>query len=418
MNTIEHLYNIYISHRQISTDTRHITPGSLFFALHGRSFDGNDYATRALECGAAHCVVDRKDVIANSPEWSEHMTLVDDTLTTLQQLATYHRNKLGIKVLAISGSNGKTTTKELLSAVLSTKYKLCATRGNLNNHIGVPLTLLAIEDDRELAVVEMGASSCNEIALLCSIARPNFGILTNVGRAHLEGFGGEEGVIRGKGELFDYLAANDGVAFVASDNATILAMSQQRKGVRRVLYSYSLADGVEHNLEGEYNRFNVAAAIAVGEEFLISRDDIISAIKRYSPNNNRSQRVVTERNTLIVDCYNANPSSMEASIKNFSSTSFADTRGKIMILGDMFELGEWSESEHRRVVELATQSDAQRVYLVGENFSKIASTESRILHFESREMLERELREREISECAVLIKGSRGVGLENIISLM
>ncbi|MFI3306258.1 MAG: UDP-N-acetylmuramoyl-tripeptide--D-alanyl-D-alanine ligase [Rikenellaceae bacterium] len=433
MREIEVLYNIYVRHPHISTDTRNIAPSSLFFALRGATFDGNDYALGAIEGGAAHAVVDRVEIFDAAqkiPELRGRVTLVDDTLVALQQLAAHHRKVLGIRVLAISGSNGKTTTKELLASVLSTRYNVSATRGNLNNHIGVPLTLLAIEPGCEIAIVEMGASSCGEIALLCSIARPDYGILTNVGRAHLEGFGGEVGVRRGKGELFDYLAASGALAIVAVDNEIISTMAEERRGLHISPYNYSLADGVDHHLEGDYNRFNVAAAVAVGREFAIDESDICAAIEAYIPENNRSQRVVTERNTLIVDCYNANPSSMEASICNFGSEEFGDTLSKVMILGDMYELGEWSASEHRRVVELATRSDAESIYLVGSNFASVASAasatseasattaDSRVIHFEVRDMLECELRDNPLSGCAVLIKGSRGVGLENIISLL
>ncbi len=421
MREIAELYRIYSNHPHISTDTRHIAPGSLFFALHGATFDGNDYAAQALASGAAHAVVDSVEIyetIEADRELRGRATLVSDTLGALQQLAAHHRTALGVKVLAISGSNGKTTTKELLSSVLAKKYRLFATRGNLNNHIGVPLTLLSVDATCEIAVVEMGASSCGEIALLCSIASPDYGILTNIGRAHLEGFGGEEGVRRGKGELFDYLEASGGVAFVGADNETISSMAAERCGLRTVTYGDSLADGVDHKLEGDYNRFNVAAAVAVGREFAVDECDIVAAIEGYEPDNNRSQRVVTERNTLIVDCYNANPSSMEASIGNFACERFCGDLDKVLILGDMFELGEWSESEHRRIVELATLSDAQRIYLVGRNFASIESSDRRVSHFEGRNVLDRELRDHPLTGCAILIKGSRGVGLENIISLL
>ncbi len=421
MTTIEELYKVYVEHPEISTDTRRITPGSLFFALHGASFDGNDYALSALESGAVHCVVDRADVFDMIAD-KERVTLVDDTLTALQQLAQYHRKALDIKVLAIAGSNGKTTTKELLASVLARKYNLHATRGNLNNHIGVPLTLLSIDEGCNFAVVEMGASSCGEIELLCEIAQPNYGILTNVGRAHLEGFGGEEGVRRGKGELLDYLVKSGGVAFIAAENETIRTMAEERSELRTILYDYSLADGVKYNLEGEYNRYNVAAAVAVGTEFGVDHTAIIEAIGSYMPNNNRSQRCDTERNRLIVDCYNANPSSMEASITNFARESFPDREQKIMILGDMFELGEWSIEEHRRVVELALVSDAQKIYLVGKNFGETiaanALNDSRISHFCNREELAKTLTAESLEGYTILVKGSRGVGLENIISIL
>ena len=306
------LYALFRASTGVSTDTRRIVPGSIFFALHGATFDGNRFAAEALDKGAAYAVVD-DPAAATDPR----MHLVPDTLRALQQLAREHRRALGIPILAISGSNGKTTTKELISRVLAERFTVHATQGNLNNHIGVPLTLLAMDAHTQFGVVEMGASACGEIALLASIAEPDYGLLTNVGRAHLEGFGGPEGVRRGKGELYDRLAATGGCAFVRSDDAVLASMADERPTLRTVRYTAALADGYEHHLEGEYNRFNVAAAIAVGRHFDTPDERIRRAIAGYIPDNNRSQRMQTGRNTLIVDCYNANPSSMHASVGNF-----------------------------------------------------------------------------------------------------
>ncbi len=412
---IEQLYEHFRSHPTISTDTRNIADGSIFFALRGVSFDGNAFAIEALRSGASYAVIDDDEVFNTAGEYQGRLVLAEDTLSALQGLARLHRQTLGIEILAITGSNGKTTTKELLSRTLARKFtRLYATRGNLNNHIGVPLTLLSMDDTNDFGVIEMGASSCGEIELLCSIAEPNYGIVTNVGRAHLEGFGGEEGVRKGKGELFDWLQKHNGVAFVASDNDTITSMARERDGLRCVEYKYSLADGVKHHLEGEYNRFNVAAAVAVGEHFGISAEQIEEAIASYTPDNNRSQRVQSPHNTIVWDCYNANPSSMQVAIENFTKESFAECRGKILILGDMFELGEWAEQEHRRVVELALVSGSERIYLVGKNFGSALKEGDPVIHFESRKELEEELKKSPIKERAILVKGSRGVGLENI----
>lgn len=420
--TIEELYNIYLQHPQISTDSRRIALGSIFFALRGESFDGNRYAVAALESGAVVSVVDDASLVDGAGEFADRLILVDDVLTTLQRLAAYHREQLGIEILAITGSNGKTTTKELTATVLSQKYNLYATRGNLNNHIGVPLTLLSMTRDTQFGVVEMGASSCGEIALLCSIVRPNYGVVTNIGRAHLEGFGGADGVRRGKGELMDYLQKSGGVLFVSSECDVLMEMAKSRMMLQRVEYRNSKADGVEHNLEGEYNRYNIAAAVSIGEYFGVDILDIRSAIASYEPTNNRSQRSETERNTLVVDCYNANPSSMEVAVSNFAGESFANGRAKVLILGDMRELGEWSQQEHERVVEQALKSDAERIIFVGGEFRRAAlsevSRDGRVEVYTDREELMMRLAEEPISDCAVLIKGSRGVGLEQIVTLL
>ena len=286
------LYDIFREHPHISTDTRNIGADSIFFALRGATFDGNRFAAEALDKGAAYAVVDDPAAVTD-----ERMVLVGDTLGALQELAREHRRRLAIPILAISGSNGKTTTKELVSRVLAERFEVYATRGNLNNHIGVPLTLLAMTRDTQFGVVEMGASACGEIALLASIAEPNYGILTNIGRAHLEGFGGPEGVRRGKGELFDYLAANGGRAFVPREDEMLTNMAAERDGLAAEYYSITLAEDLENHLEGHYNRFNIAAAVAVGRYFDVADERIRHAVGSYVPDNNRSQRTETGRNT-------------------------------------------------------------------------------------------------------------------------
>ena len=356
------LYDIFREHPHISTDTRNIGADSIFFALRGATFDGNRFAAEALDKGAAYAVVDDLAAVTD-----ERMVLVGDTLGALQELAREHRRRLAIPILAISGSNGKTTTKELVSRVLAERFEVYATRGNLNNHIGVPLTLLAMTRDTEFGVVEMGASACGELALLASVAEPNYGILTNIGLAHLEGFGGPEGVRRGKGELFDFLAANGGHAFVPADDEILTGMAAERDSLAAEYYSASLADGIENHLEGSYNRFNIAAAVAVGRYFDVPDERIRHAIAGYVPDNNRSQRRSTARNTLVVDCYNANPSSMQASLANFLGEE--SVGGKVAVLGDMLELGAWSAAEHRAAVEQALAGDVEQLWLVGTEFS-------------------------------------------------
>ena len=389
------LYDIFREHPHISTDTRDIGADSIFFALRGTTFDGNRFAAEALDKGAAYAVVDDPAAVTD-----ERMVLVGDTLGALQELAREHRRRLAIPILAISGSNGKTTTKELVSRVLAERFEVYATRGNLNNHIGVPLTLLAMTRDTQFGVVEMGASACGEIALLASIAEPNYGILTNIGRAHLEGFGGPEGVRRGKGELFDYLAA-------------------ERDGLAVEYYSVTLADGLENHLEGHYNRFNIAAAVAVGRYFDVADERIRHAVGSYVPDNNRSQRTETGRNTLIVDCYNANPSSMRASVANFLAEPPGTRTRRLLILGDMLELGAWSAEEHAAVIRLAAQAPQTEVMLVGQEFAKARADmepqPARITLFADREHLIAALRTPPVDNALVLIKGSRGIGLEKAV---
>lgn len=412
---IRNLYNFFTQHPHISTDSRKIVPDSIFFALRGANFDGNRFAAAAIEQGAAAAVTDDREVYESRPDLQERMFLCDNSLEALQQLAREHRRQLNIPILAVVGSNGKTTTKELTAAVLARKYRIHATAGNLNNHIGVPLTLLSMSDRTQLGVVEMGASACGEIALLASIAAPDYGIITNIGLSHLEGFGGVDGIRRGKGELYDWLAAHGGTAFIRIEDETLAAMAAEHSGMKAEYYPTSLADGVQSNLAGDYNRFNIAAAVAVGRRFGVADEDIRAAIAEYTPSNNRSQRVVTERNTLIVDCYNANPSSMEAAIRNFAAEPAGNRTRRVMILGDMLELGEWSARQHQAIAALAAQSDAE-VLLCGTNFAAVGNPSLRA--FTTRNELEKYLTDNPISDASVLIKGSRGIGLENVISLL
>lgn len=410
------LYELYLKHPSISTDTRRIAPDSLFFALRGASFDGNRFAADALAKGAVAAIVDDPSVAVD-----ERYIVVEDTLRALQELAHEHRTALGIPILAIAGSNGKTTTKELISRVLAEKFRIYATRGNLNNHIGVPLTLLAMTSETEFGIVEMGASACGEIARLCEIADPDFGILTNVGRAHLEGFGGEEGVRRGKGELYDYLAQYEGIAFLREEDEILCSMAEERTTLQAEYYSEREAEGIEHHLEGIYNRYNVAAAAAIGRYFCIEEEATRRAIGSYLPDNNRSQREERATNTLIIDCYNANPSSMQASIENFLAEPLGERKERVLVLGDMRELGRWSEEEHLRIIRLAECDTTARVIFVGEEFGKAISSmqdDVKRAHYATCEALYQTLQEQRLTDSLILIKASRGIGLERIIELL
>ena len=413
---ISDLYDLFRRHPRISTDTRRIEPGSIFFALRGASFDGNRFVREALDRGAAYAVADDPSAADGG-----RVLLVGDTLRALQALAREHRRALGIPILAVAGSNGKTTTKELVSRVLSERFDLHATRGNLNNHIGVPLTLLAMTAETEFGVVEMGASACGEIALLASIAEPNYGLLTNIGRCHLEGFGGPEGVRRGKGELFDFLAANGGRAFVRAEDEVLRAMAEERPTLAAEYYPTALADGAESRLEGDYNRFNIAAAVAVGRYFDIPDERIRHAIAGYVPDNNRSQRIETVRNTLIVDCYNANPTSMRASVSDFLARPLGDRARRVLILGDMLELGAWSLDEHAAVVRLAAGGPPAGLLRVGGEFARACAAsggapDNATLYASRAELAER-LARCPVDNALVLVKGSHGIGLEKVVEL-
>ncbi len=411
----ERLYEIFRSHPDVRTDTRRIGSGSIFFALRGERFDGNRFAAAALEAGAVAAVVDDPSAVRD-----DRYILVENVLEALQALARHHRRRLGIPILAIAGSNGKTTTKELVSRVLARRYRISATQGNLNNHIGVPLTLLQMDASTETGIVEMGASACGEIARLCSIAEPDFGLLTNVGRAHLEGFGGVEGVRRGKGELFDCLAARGGLAFIPEEDATLMSMAAERPGLRAEYFSVRAADGLEHRLEGEYNRRNIASAVAVGRHFGVEEEQIADAVASYVPDNNRSQRVRTESNTLIVDCYNANPSSMQASLGNFLHEAAQAGAPRVAILGDMLELGAWSQAEHTTVIRHALTDTQLQLLLVGGEFTRAFRSfgdgeSERVRCFDDCETLGRWLDDNPPAGCRILIKGSRGIGLERCL---
>lgn len=411
------LYNIFEQCTGVTTDSRKVSEGVLFVALRGENFDGNRFAIQALKDGAAYAVVDNAEVLEQSAEYSDRLILVDDTLSALQALAAHHRQQLAIPIIGIVGSNGKTTTKELVSRVLAEKFEVYATQGNLNNHIGVPLTLLAMDRNTEFGVVEMGASAQKEIELLCSISQPNYGIITNIGNAHLEGFGGKEGIAKGKGELFDWLESSGGHAFVPMEDVKLCDMALQRCNMMTEYYTRSIADGYKSHLSGDYNRYNIAAAVAVGRYFDIDPERIAAAIEGYIPDNNRSQEVVTEhQNRVIIDCYNANPSSMEVAIENIASKK---SERNLLILGDMLELGEWSHDEHCRILQLAVQVDNAELLLVGGEFLSAAHTLGidATCCTNSTEAAEW-VAERKISDTTILLKGSRGIKLEKIIAVL
>ena len=406
----------------VSTDTRNLPAGCVFFALHGERFDGNKFAKQALETGASVAVID-------NPEYAlpEGTLLVPNTLLALQDLARAWRRELGLPIIGITGTNGKTTTKELLATVLSTKYNLHYTQGNLNNQIGVPLTLLQITRAHELAIVEMGASHPGDIKELVDIAEPNYGLITNVGRAHLEGFGSFEGVQNTKRELYDYLVAHQGTIFRNADNPYLASMhdsalsslpisnspqsgrpiaADAASNSRLVAYATGTMPSGTH-LVGEYNAENVSAAICVGEYFGVSREQALEAIRQYVPTNNRSQSMQTANNQLIVDAYNANPTSMQAAINAF--------KGDTYILGAMRELGEYSHLEHQNIVNMLAERKADTVFLVGEEYLQ---TTSPYPVFENVEQLHKHLEEQPLKGKNILLKGSRSTQMEKLLDIL
>ncbi len=427
--TTEHLHKIFLKHPQISTDSRKITVGSIFFALRGDNFDGNTFALKAINDGAAYAVIDNVDYHMEN----EKTILVVDSLIALQELATYHRNYLGIPILALTGSNGKTTTKELILAVLQQNFKTIATVGNLNNHIGVPLTLLAMQDQTEIGIVEMGANHAGEIDFLCNIANPDYGYITNFGKAHLEGFGSLEGVIEAKTELYRSLSANKKNVFV---NANDPIQLEKTKGMKTFSFGtkntesdvqYELIDAnpyirikssdmlISSSLIGAYNTTNIAAAIAIGIYFEVPIEAIIKGIKNYTPTNNRSQIINKNSNTIILDAYNANPSSMLAAIENFKQLQAIN---KVLFLGDMFELGKDAEMEHQNIVNFVTNYDFTSIYFIGKNFYKTNVPIGKAIKFETFEDAKIQVADLKISNSSILIKGSRGMALERLLEIL
>ena len=418
---IASLYNLYRQHFLVDTDTRNIRENTLFFALKGDNFNGNSFAEEALKLGASFAIVDEKVYQTN-----ENVILVNNVLETLQQLANYHRRQLKIPIIGLTGSNGKTTTKELIHVVLNKKYNTRATKGNLNNHIGVPLTLLSMTDKTELGVVEMGANHQKEIAFLCTISEPNFGYITNFGKAHLEGFGGIEGVIKGKSELYTFLKENNKTAFVNPDDEIQVKKTQEINTINFKVDALEFLEAdsfvklsyndkiIQSNLVGAYNYSNIAAAITIGTYFKVSDKDIKEALESYVPKNNRSQIIETKNNEIILDAYNANPSSMKVALENFESITTTTTT-KVVILGDMFELGDDSLQEHQAIVDLTISLNFDSVYFVGENFNRIKTGKHQ---FKTYENFEDYIKKNPLENKSILIKGSRGMRLERILEII
>jgi len=425
---INELYNIFLENPFITTDTRKVKPQALFFALKGENFDGNKYAHDALQKGCLYAIVDDKNVVDGNK-----YILVNNVLDTLQGLANYHRKQLNIPIIAITGTNGKTTTKELIASVLDKKYQVSYTIGNFNNHIGVPLTLLSMTKDSEIGVVEMGANHPLEIKNLSEIAEPNYGIITNVGKAHIEGFGSFENVIKTKKELYDYIKSTNGLVFYNRRNEILNDIIKANK-INNISYGDPDSDvngealiskqflkleltidnsriNTDTNLIGNYNLENVLAAATIGKYFNVPIEKIIEAIQEYSPTNNRSQFVETSKNKLILDAYNANPTSVYAALENFANM---DIKNKCIVLGDMLELGEESNKEHLDMIEYVKNQDFKHVLLVGEIYSS-CNVPKNINQFSDVDELKKWLESNKIANSSVLIKGSRGIQLERIV---
>ena len=428
MTTIANLHSLFLECSSVSTDTRKIEKNSLFVALKGDNFDANTFAKEALEKGAKYVVIDNPTYLIDN-----RTLLVKDSLIALQELAKYHRTFLGLPIIALTGSNGKTTTKELIHAVLSKKYNTLATIGNLNNHIGVPLTLLRFTKETEIGIVEMGANHQKEIEFLCKIAQPDYGYITNFGKAHLEGFGGVEGVIKGKSEMYDYLRDNNKIVFVNLDDSI-----QKEKSTNIKRFSFSLNDStadvkistieanpmvkiifknqtIQSHLIGIYNANNINAAITIGNYFKVSDELIKEAIENYIPENNRSQLILKNGNEIILDAYNANPSSMAAAIANFIQL---EKKNKIAILGDMFELGEESHNEHEKIVDLLINETSITTYFIGKDFYANQTSNTHLKFFENFENFAAFLKTNLPNNNLLLIKGSRGMALEKTLDLI
>lgn len=422
--SISEIYEIFQKCTGISTDTRTLQTNNLFIALSGDNYNGNKFAEQALEKGALYAIIDDRDY------HSENTILVKNTLKTLQDLANYHRKKLNTPIIALTGSNGKTTTKELINAVISKKYNTTATVGNLNNHIGVPLTLLSITTHTEVGIVEMGANNFREIELLSNITQPDFGYITNFGKAHLEGFGDINGVIKAKSELYTYLRQNQKMAFVNYDNSEQVKQSEHIKSFtfsqeqhNNTRIEFIAANPFVHvnyknrtiksNLIGQYNFTNIAAAIAMGEYFNIDTEHICEAIENYHSSNNRSQIIHKGTNKIILDAYNANPTSMKAALENFNQF---EASNKVIFIGDMFELGDTSKEEHQNIVDYIESMTLKSCSILGKHF-KNTSHSNKIKSYVDFKALEIDSIN-QLEDCIILIKGSRGMALERILELL
>ncbi|CAL2082754.1 UDP-N-acetylmuramoyl-tripeptide--D-alanyl-D-alanine ligase [Tenacibaculum sp. 190524A05c] len=416
---IKELYRLYREKYLVDTDTRKIRKGTIFFALKGENFNGNKFAEEAIKKGASYAVIDEEEYATN-----EKIILVKNVLKTLQNLANYHRRELGIPIVGLTGSNGKTTTKEVINAVLSKKYNTTATLGNLNNHIGVPLTLLSMNPKTEVGIVEMGANHHGEIKLLSEISEPSVGYITNFGKAHLEGFGSVQGVIEAKSELYGFVIKSNGKVVVNQEDKIQMEKSKEANQIffaesvefisANPFVSLSYKDEIiQSNLLGQYNYNNIAAAITIGQYFNVQLDDIKEAIESYVPKNNRSQVIKRGSNEIILDAYNANPTSMKAALENFDKLS---GENKVVILGDMFELGKDSDVEHQNIALLSEDLHITKVMLVGNNFNSVKITSA--LKFKEFEDVKSYLQNNPMNESKILIKGSRGMALERCLDFI
>ena len=425
---IKDLHSLFLNSKGVSTDTRSIKSGTIFFALKGDNFNANKFATDAIELGALFSVVDEEPEIEN-----DKLIVVNNVLEALQDLAHFHRKYLDIPIIAITGSNGKTTSKELISSVLSEQFTVFATKGNFNNHIGVPLTLLEMDNSTNIGVVEMGANHIGEIRKLCEIAAPDYGYITNFGKAHLEGFGSLQGVIRGKRELYDYLISNSGLVFINADDSKQLKQIKDYNNVFKFSKSKNsdleifmqaktpfvkinfLDQEIQSQLIGAYNFSNIAAAISIGHYFELDFLKIKKGIELYQPKNNRSQIIKQKSNTIILDAYNANPTSMNAALDNFS---LMKGDNKIVILGDMFELGDESFNEHKAVIDLVNSLNFTFTYYVGQYFIKHKFLSESVFFFDNTDVLKRHFQSLSISNSVILVKGSRGMSLEVLLQYL
>ncbi|HSD06857.1 UDP-N-acetylmuramoyl-tripeptide--D-alanyl-D-alanine ligase [Flavobacterium sp.] len=425
---ISYIHSLFLKCDSVSTDTRKIASNSLFVALKGDNFDANTFAKDALQKGAAYVVIDNNDYFID-----ERTILVENSLVALQELAKYHRNFLKLPIIALTGSNGKTTTKELINAVLAKKFRTKATIGNLNNHIGVPLTLLSFNKQTEIGIVEMGANHKKEIEFLCEIAQPDYGYITNFGKAHLEGFGGVEGVIQGKSEMYDYLSKNNKLAFVnyedpiqvektASIKSYSFGINNEKVDVNinhieanpLVIVTYA-QNIINTHLIGLYNANNINAAIAIGSYFGVDNDAIKEALESYIPENNRSQLISKGTNEIILDAYNANPSSMKVAIENFI---LLDKKDKVIFLGDMFELGNESLAEHKEVINLLVNQNTTDCFFIGKDFYQNKVTRPNFFFYENFDDFSKEIKSKKFDHKMILIKGSRGMALERTLELL
>ena len=416
---IKEIYSLFQEHSTICTDSRKITKGAIFISLKGENFNGNKYALKAIQNGCSYAIIDEKEYDVH-----QNTILVANALETLQELATYHRNQLAIPIIGITGTNGKTTSKELIKEVLNTQMNTYATKGNLNNHIGVPLSILEINTQHEIVIIEMGANHQKEIEFLCNIAQPTHGAITNIGSAHLEGFGNIQGIINTKNELFQFINKNKGHLFTNSDDELLMELAN---GIEQTTYGKTgdikgkiesstpflsinyLDSTISSQLIGNFQFSNILLAICIGQYFNISTQNIKNSIQEYIPTNNRSQLIKTNNNTLILDAYNANPSSMQAMLISFSEQEY---KNKLCILGDMLELGKDSEKEHKEIISLCKKLNLD-CYYIGKEFKKVKQES-----FNNRKHFEEELKQERIDNKTILLKGSRGIRLEKLVELL